>query len=176
MLPNNSVFYWENKFFWICTAQARILPLVELTQSCFSYQCNNKVRCLSSCWHIKSTFFLLTVCPEGHGPWCSADFSLDKLCAVQQSEPVKAAADILNTSMFHFSKQCPHKKTCLRLRETQYVSIVKKKTYDNFKREAILKLPTQCVTQSLFYTSNNLIFQKSFWWLEFQRVVSVKKP
>lgn len=110
MLPNNSVFYWENKFFWICTAQARILPLVELTQSCFSYQCNNKVRCLSSCWHIKSSFFLLTICPEGHGPWCSADFSLDKLCAVQQREPVKAAADTLNTSRFCFSKKYLPKK------------------------------------------------------------------
>lgn len=37
-----------------------------------------------------------------------------------------------------------------------------KQTCDNLEREAILKPPTQCEAQSLFYTGNNLIFQKSY--------------
>lgn len=57
-------------------------PPAELTQSCFSSQGNNKIRCLSSCRHFNSTFFLLPKCPAGHCPQCNADFSLPKLCVM----------------------------------------------------------------------------------------------
>lgn len=141
VLPNNSVFYRENKSVQNCSAQARILLSVKLTQSCFSNQCNNRIICLSSRRHFSSTLLYCQNAPAGHCPWRNTGFSPAQLCVMHYGN-LQKQPQVQYFQVF-FEQEVTSQKNLAPNSKTFRTSVPQKREIcDNFRRKAILKLPT----------------------------------